>query len=42
MNWDLYHTRKKWLIEQNISPSQASEQAYWYVQEQETKEKALM
>lgn len=42
MNWKMYHLRKKFLLEQNIAPSQASEQAYWYVQDQETKEKALI
>lgn len=39
MNWKCYNMRKKWLIAQNVSPSQASEQAYWYMQEQEAKKR---
>lgn len=38
----MYHLRKKWLIAQNVPASQATEQAYWYVQEQEAKERKII
>ena len=42
MNWEMYHLRKKFLLAQDVSPSQASEQAYWYVKDQEMKEKIII